>query len=69
MLAPNPDKCTQMFPELDQLASQHEYTIDWAKSWLVPVKAGCIQKENQPPPSYLEVSGFKYRGGKTCAVL
>lgn len=44
VFAPKPDKCIQMFLELDQLASQHEYKIDWAKSELVPVKAGCIQK-------------------------
>ena len=29
---------------LIKLSSQHEYKIDWAKSELMPVKAGCIRK-------------------------
>jgi hypothetical protein len=41
---PTPDKWIQMFLELDQLASQHECKIDWAKSEPMPVKADCTQK-------------------------
>lgn len=45
MFAPNPDKCIQMFLELDQPTSRHEYKIDWAKSRARASEGcGCIQK-------------------------